>query len=94
MPVPHLATGPGGPILDPERCVVDATLSHRALMADGRNTPCYRYLDLRSGGFNLASVEIQIYFPAASINSIPNSCRFALQGMIWHAGFGMIGNHK
>ncbi|SCY74553.1 glutamate--cysteine ligase [Nitrosospira sp. Nl5] len=64
MPVPRLATGPSGPILDLERCAVDAILFHRALYGRWRQyVPFNRYPDFRSSGFKLASMEIQNLFP-------------------------------
>jgi len=60
MPVPHLAASLSGPILDLERCIIDAmpTIEHWLRNQWQTHTvPFYCSVDLRNSGFKLAPVD-------------------------------------
>ncbi len=85
MPVPHLAASLSGPILDLERCIIDAMPSYRALVAQSMAN-AYRALLLLSG---LAQQRLQVWrrsdtnlFPGGFNNLNPEFMPLCVQAMM------------
>ncbi|MDQ3184919.1 MAG: glutamate--cysteine ligase [Pseudomonadota bacterium] len=84
MPVPHLATGLSGPILDLERCIIDAMPSIEHWLRgqwQEHAVPFYCSVDLRNSGFKLAPVDTNL-FPGGFNNLNPEFMPLCVQAMM------------
>ncbi len=84
MPVPHLAASLSGPILDLERCIIDAmpTIEHWLRNQWQTHTvPFYCSVDLRNSGFKLAPVDTNL-FPGGFNNLNPEFMPLCVQAMM------------
>src|SRR5688500_20246343 len=73
MPVPHLDTALNGPIIDLERCIIDAMSSIEHWLRNEwqkHSLPFYTSVDLRNAGFKLAPVDTNL-FPGGFNNLNP-----------------------
>ncbi len=64
MPIPHLAAALSGPILDLERCILDAMPSIEHWFRNEwqkHAVPFYCSVDLRNSGFKLAPVDTNLF---------------------------------
>ena len=84
MPVPHLATSLSGPILDLERCIIDAMPGIEHWLRNQWQThavPFYCSVDLRNSGFKLAPVDTNL-FPGGFNNLNPEFMPLCVQAMM------------
>jgi len=84
MPVPHLAAALSGPILDLERCIVDAMASIEHWLRNQwqlHPVPFYCSVDLRNSGFKLAPVDTNL-FPGGFNNLNPGFMPLCVQAMM------------
>ncbi len=81
MPVPHLVTSLNSPILDLERCIINAMpLIERWLVNEWQkhSVPFYCSVDLRNSGFKLAPVDTNL-FPGGFNNLNPDFMPLCVQ---------------
>ena len=84
MPVPHLVTSLNSPILDLERCIINAMpLIERWLVNawQKHSVPFYCSVDLRNSGFKLAPVDTNL-FPGGFNNLNPDFMPLCVQAMM------------
>lgn len=84
MPAPHLDTAPSGPILDLERCIIDAMPSIEHWLHNEwqkHAVPFYCSVDLRNSGFKLAPVDTNL-FPGGFNNLNPEFRPLCVQAMM------------
>ncbi|MDN5753437.1 MAG: glutamate--cysteine ligase [Nitrosospira sp.] len=84
MPVPHLAAGLSGPILDLERCIIDAMSAIEHWLRgqwQEHAAPFYCSVDLRNSGFKLAPVDTNL-FPGGFNNLNPEFMPLCVQAMM------------
>ncbi|HTJ54692.1 MAG TPA: glutamate--cysteine ligase [Nitrosospira sp.] len=84
MPVPHLATSLSGPILDLERCIIDAMPGIEHWLRNqwqSHAVPFYCSVDLRNSGFKLAPVDTNL-FPGGFNNLNPEFMPLCVQAMM------------
>ncbi|MDN5836410.1 MAG: glutamate--cysteine ligase [Nitrosospira sp.] len=84
MPVPHLAAGLSGPILDLERCIIDAMSAIEHWLRgqwQEHAVPFYCSVDLRNSGFKLAPVDTNL-FPGGFNNLNPEFMPLCVQAMM------------
>jgi glutamate--cysteine ligase len=84
MPVPHLDTALNGPIIDLERCIIDAMSSIEHWLRNEwqkHSLPFYCSVDLRNSGFKLAPVDTNL-FPGGFNNLNPEFMPLCVQAMM------------
>ncbi|SEL59704.1 glutamate--cysteine ligase [Nitrosovibrio tenuis] len=84
MPVPHLAAARSGPIIDLERCIINAMPSIEHWLRNQWQThtvPFYCSVDLRNSGFKLAPVDTNL-FPGGFNNLNPEFMPLCVQAMM------------
>jgi glutamate--cysteine ligase len=84
MPAPHLSTALSGPVLDMERCILDAmpSIEHWFRNQWQKHVPpFYCSVDLRNSGFKLAPVDTNL-FPGGFNNLNPEFMPLCVQAML------------